>query len=520
MHDFESGHEYHEIESPVMEALNLVRAKDGEGVYASADVLFKGAVFGRDSLTCGRDILYVKPDLTHEVLLTMAKLQGVRRSELNEEEYGKIVHEKRLDKDLDETSKLIFEELTSAEGKNWGKEWSDEDNSWRMVYYGSVDATPAYMQLLAEYIEYKGPAILEETVTRRDGKEVTIRQTFVDALSWTLQKLSHSRSGLLSYKRLNPTGIENQVWKDSREFYIHQDGTLANHADEIASIEVQALAYDALIRSAEVLPEQSDMLREIAHSLRQRTLDLLWLEEEQYFGVAVDVAADGTLRTMKTKAANAVALLDGSFFDGLPNHKRQQYVSSIVAMVMSDDFLTDAGIRSRALSEAHLVPFWDYHGSYASWPKETYSFIRGLRHQGFKGLAVQLENRLLNSVRRSGGFPELMYVDADGRVLHGQPNETADEDSIIVQGSNKPEHIQAWTVTPIMAVITDRLYGPVEEPKQALWQTALEAKILQQIPNIPFYRNKHELEERYPLFSYVLARDHSFSPHAKLTKAA
>lgn len=519
MHDIESSHEYHEIESPVMEALNLVRAKDGEGVYASADVLFKGAVFGRDSLTCGRDILYVKPDLTHEILLTMAKLQGVRHSQLNEEEYGKIVHEKRLDKDLDETSKLIFDELTSAEGKNWGKEWSQEDNSWRMVYYGSVDATPAYIQLLAEYIEYQGQAILEEVVTRRDGREVSIRQTLVDALGWTLQKLSHSRSGLLSYKRLNPTGIENQVWKDSREFYVHRDGTMANHADEIASIEVQSLAYDALIRSAEILPEQADMLIESAHSLRQRTLDLLWLEEEQYFGVAVDIAADGTLRTMKTKAANAIALLDGPFFEGLPEDERQRYITSIVSVVMSDDFLTDAGIRSRALSEAHLVPFWDYHGSYACWPKETYSLIRGLRHQGFKRLAVQLENRLLNSVRRSGGFPELMYVDAEGRVLHGQPTETADDASIIVQGSNRPEYIQAWTVTPVMAVMTDRLYGPVEEPKQALWQTALETKILQNIPNIPFYKDKSELEERYPLFSYVLARGHTFAPHVKISKA-
>lgn len=520
MNGIETLHETYGFESPLTEALDLVRARDGEGVYASADVLFKGAVFGRDSLTCGRDILFVKPELTKEIILTMAKLQGVQNNDLNEEEFGKIVHEKRIDKDLDETSRLIFNELTSAEGKNWGKEWSEEDQAWRMVYYGSVDATPAFIQLVAEYVEYKGPELLDEVVRRRDGKEVTVRQTMQDALAWTMHKIKSSQIGLLTYRRLNPSGIENQVWKDSREFYVHADGTLANHDDEIASIEVQSLAYDALLRAASLFPEQDVELYTAAQSVREKTLELLWSDEMNYFGLAVDISADGEQRVLWTKAANAAALLDSRFFQGLPDEEREKYVSGIVNTITSDDFLTDAGIRSRALSEAHLVPFWDYHGSFASWPKETYSVIRGLRHQGFAALAEQLENRLLNSVRSSGSFPELMYVDAEGRVLFGQPADDANTAEYIVYGSNKPEHIQAWTITPVMAVLTDRLYGPVEAPDQTSWQHALERKLLQSIETMPFYTDKTELAARYPRYSYVLAEKHTFGPHAKLHEAA
>src|SRR4051812_23422300 len=76
-------------------ALATVISKDGSSVYASSDTLYKGAIFGRDSLEVADDLLDVKPALVHNILLTLGRLQGLRIDKLNEEQPGKIIHEYR-----------------------------------------------------------------------------------------------------------------------------------------------------------------------------------------------------------------------------------------------------------------------------------------------------------------------------------------------------------------------------------------------------------------------------------------
>lgn len=494
-------YEHKEEYVPAEEALALVMSQTGEGVYASADVLFKGAVFGRDSLKVGRDLLEVRPHLSREILVTLATFQGVKNDSVNEEESGKIMHEMRREKDLDETSSVIFNELTSPASKNWGKEWDEKENCWRMVYFGSVDATPSYVQLLIEYCERYGDDILDQQVVQRDGNETTVRETLKSAVGWIIQKLEESPSGLLGYKRVNPNGIENQVWKDSKEFYVHADGSYANHNASVASIEVQGLVYEALVGAGRYMADESVELARRAEELRDRTLELLWDAEIGYFSVGVDQDETGQLRRLETKAANVACLLDSRFFDTLPEEDRRLYVSSIVHTITGPDFLTDAGIRSRALSDAKLVPFWDYHGSHVTWPKETYDIIRGLRRQGFSSLALQVQNRMLNAVHKSDAFPEFIYVDDGGRVLTGTGPDGLDIDS-----TNKPESVQAWTVSSVMAAMADQLYGPVEPDVQQPWQKELEDGLLSSMQDMPFYRERSELDKRYPDYRYNLVK--------------
>jgi glycogen debranching enzyme len=80
---------------PPTQALRSVTSKNGLGVYASSDRLFRGAVFGRDSLEVAEDLLYIKPKLVEKILLTLASLQGETQNKDNEEEPGKIIHEYR-----------------------------------------------------------------------------------------------------------------------------------------------------------------------------------------------------------------------------------------------------------------------------------------------------------------------------------------------------------------------------------------------------------------------------------------
>jgi glycogen debranching enzyme len=482
-------------------ALRSVISKTGMGVYASSDTLFKGAVFGRDSLEVAEDLLTSKPKLVKSILLTLARLQGLRTNNLNEEEPGKIVHEYRSVKvDGKKINKRSMEIFKALSGK-WG------GNDTEMAYYGSVDATPHFLRVLGLYTAKHGDKILNEKITRRDKSTVKLRVSAEAASDWLMTKLSISKSGMLEYCRVNPHGISNQVWKDSEEFYVHDNGSYANNIAPIASIEVQGLAYDALRVAGTFNPSRKQAYLDAAKKLRGDTISHLWIPESQYFSLGTDYDEHGTLRVIKTRTANPAALLDTTFFDDLEVDKKNTYISGIVSNILSTDFITDAGIRSRSLSASKLVPFWDYHGSFVSWPKETYDIAKGLRRHGFKRLARQLENRLLNVYLKTRRYPEFVYVDELGRVLSISSGGHRHGELIVVHSSNNPERVQAWTVSAIIAIIDTHLLEKIKLPTKKApntWQQKLENSLLASIPKVDLYVNPFSLSARYPTYRYEL----------------
>jgi glycogen debranching enzyme len=237
-------------------------------------------------------------------------------------------------------------------------------------------------------------------------------------------------------------------------------------------------------------------------------LELLWLVDRKYFALGTDFDKNGKLRIIRTKTANPATLLDSRFFDQLPKEIKQHYVSSIVETIFGNDFITDAGVRSRSLSGSNLVPFWDYHGSYVSWPKETYDIAKGLRRQGFKQLGRQLENRLLNIYLKNRRYPEFVYVDELGRVLSVSSGSHRHGELIVVESSNNPERVQAWTVSAIIAIMDTQLLERIKIPKRTAqsWQRTLENKLLARIPKVDLYMNPFSLAARYPTYRYQLNR--------------
>ncbi len=485
-------------------ALKTVTSRGGKSVYASSDTLFRGAVFGRDSLEVAEDLMKLKSKLVRNILIRLAELQGVNNKAKNEEEIGKIIHEYRTitidGRLIDKTSQRIFYELA----EKWG------GNKQELAYYGSVDATPHFLRTLDVYCSTYGNEILDHEITKRNGQKTTMRQTAHAAITWLTAKLGSSASGLIEYKRLNPRGIPNQVWKDSEEFYVHLNKQRANHNGPIASIEVQALGYDALMAAGRFFPDDAARYRELASQLRDKTIKLLWQDDQHYFALGTDYDATDELRIISTETANPAALLDSAFFDDLPQKDRQKYVTAIANKIMSKDFLTAAGVRSRSLAAAQLINFWDYHGSYVSWPKETYDIAKGLRRQGLPKLADQLENRLLNIVLKTHEYPEFVYVDEWGRVLTARPARRMHGQLIVAHGTNTPERLQAWTVSAVMAIIAIRLNKKLLEStktNQKPWQKALEETIMARIPHMDRYINPFKLFIRYPTHRYKLSTD-------------
>lgn len=484
---------------PPQLALNKVTSKNNLGVYASSDTLFKGAVFGRDSIEVAEDLLPIRQRmaLVGKIILTLASLQGEVNNPVNEEEPGKIIHEYRSTmvdgKPIKGKQRQIFEELSSR----WG---GDEH---KMVYFGSVDSTPHFLRLLGSFTEKYGDNIMKRKVELRSGHTISMALAAENATDWVLRKINSSSSGLIEYHRTNPQGVLNQVWKDSNEFYVHEDGTKVNHRKPIASIEVQGLAYDGLLAAAKLIPAQKEKYLHAAQQLRERVIQLLWMPETEYFGLGLDYDQDDIPRIIKTHTANPAALLDTKIFDDLDESTRRAYLSGIVKNIISPDYLTDAGIRSRALSHAKVVPYWDYHGSFVTWPKETYDIAKGLRRQGFPRLARELENRLLNVVLKMRDYPEFVYVDSWMRVLSVAPVAKKHGSVVtMVDSTNIPETTQAWTVSAILGILSSRVKQRMSRQQSQAegWQSSLENQLMAVIPRVPYYINPMKLAARYPTY--------------------
>ena len=443
-----------------------------DGIQASNFKLYKWAIFGRDSLIVGLDLVPYYPALSARILISLARLQGKQSNLVSEEEPGRIHHEYR--------NLIIGGELIGPEQNailhELAAKWGGTDTE--LCYYGTVDATPQYVRLIADHVRYHGPEILATQVVHRDHTITTLAESALAALAWLSRRIDASELGLLELCRINPSGHGYQALRDGRTSYLHEDGTLANPDAPMASIEVQGLAYDALLSGAELFPDHADCPGWLkrAEMLRHTTLERFWMPERQSFAMALDRQAAGAPpRQVRTATSLPAELLDTRLFDDLPDNATQGYVSSIVREMFSPEFLTDVGLRMRGLKYAGLVPYWDYQGSKVSWAVSSNFFAQGLRRQGLASLAEEIEDRILNGINKSRQCYEFWYVDIDGRVLY-QPTTVSGQ--LGVAATNMPEKTQAWTVSAALRAVLNQ----AAEPDAANgWRGELIAQIQSQL---------------------------------------
>lgn len=439
-----------------------------EGIQASNDKLYKWAIFGRDSLIVGLDLVPYYPALSARILISLARLQGKIVNPVSEEEPGRIHHEYR---NLSIGGELIGPEqaaILHELAAKWG------GTNTEMCYYGTVDATPQFVRLIAAHVRHHGPEVLSIQIVHRDGSTVSLAESALAALAWIRRRIGSSELGLLEFCRTNPQGHAYQVLRDSQTSYLHEDGTLANSDLPVASIDVQGLAYDALMDGAELFPSNSNRSRwlEQAANLRNVTLQQFWMPDRQGFAMALDSPALGALpRQVRTATSLPAELLDTRLFDNLPEHVTQLYVSSIVREMFDPEFLTDVGLRMRGRKYAGLMPYWDYHGSKASWTVDSNFFARGLRRQGLDPLAEEIEDRFMNGINISRECVELWYVDTDGRVIYFPTSASGHHE---VPTTNMPENTQAWTVSAGLRALLAQDAVP---PAPIGWKGDLTAEI-------------------------------------------
>ncbi len=398
-------------------------------------------LFGRDSLRVAIELIPSYPELARATLTKLAELQGMDYVTEREEEPGRIVHEARDQNDP------IAQDLSERLGWGW-------------PYYGSVDATPEFIRTMAAYCRRteENLQFLSHEYVDRSGETHQMAYALDTAVDWILRRLDSNAEGLLEYKSVLPKGIENQVWKDSWDAYHHSDGTLANHDQGIASIEVQVTAYDALLDAAylydNVLMDTSraNDLRDHARRLKETILALFWTDDKGgYFVLGTDRDENGHMRQMKIRTSNMGHTLNSRLLNGDdPQIVRMR--KAVVRHVLSPSMLNASGIRTLANDEVRFRPGAYHNGSVWLW--DTHHIAKGLRHHGYDIEADDLDRRLLGVIEATKIFPEYVRGDDDETPWINTAEITLwDEGN---QRINKleqpPQEVQAWTVAAILAI--------------------------------------------------------------------
>ena len=233
----------------------LLRQSFEDRKFLSAGIPWFSTLFGRDSIIAAWQTLILDPKIAKDTLFVLAQYQGKTENQWREESPGKILHELRL-----------------GEMARCGE-------IPHTPYYGTVDATPLWLILYAEYYAWTGD---------RDTIE-QLWEAALSAMSWIDRNCK--QTGYLAYARNSPSGLLNQGWKDSGDCIVNRQGELAT--GPITLCEVQGYVYGAKMRLCAIaeMMKRTDLAgrwyRE-ALELKNRFNKDFWLPDLDYCALALD----------------------------------------------------------------------------------------------------------------------------------------------------------------------------------------------------------------------------------------
>lgn len=320
-------------------------------------------VFGRDSLLTSLFALPHRPELAAGTLRVLAATQGRAVEESRVEEPGKILHELRRG-ELATTGEVPYAR-----------------------YYGSVDATPLFLMLLAAHHELTGD----------DPLAKSLEEAARAAVGWMLGP-GGLATGYLRYRTDLP-GLVHHCWKDSGDSIVFRDGTPAD--GPIAVAEAQAYAYRALLGTARLAtrvwgdPAWAATLTTTAAALRERFASEFRLPDG-----FVALALDGTGAAVDAPASNAGHLLWCGLLAG-------DWAATVADRLARDDFFSGWGVRTLAAGQAPYHPMSYHRGGV--WPHDTAIAVAGLAAAGRRAEAARIADGLLAAASFGDGrLPEVM----------------------------------------------------------------------------------------------------------------
>jgi glycogen debranching enzyme len=347
--------------------LGALLVQRGDRSFVAAGAPWFMTLFGRDSLLTAWMALPLEAGLAVGTLQILAETQGRKVDPFTEEEPGRILHELRGGPD---GPRVL--------GGNH--------------YYGTVDATPLFVMLLAECWRWgAGEPVIRGLLPAADA-----------ALSWIERYGDRDGDGFVEYQRATDRGLVNQGWKDSSDAISDAAGRLAG--PPIALCEVQGYVYAAYLARADLadrLGDQAtaDRCRARAAELRRRFDEAFWLPDRGWYAVALD----GAKRPVDALASNTAHCL----WTGIAADER---AAELIGRLGSAEMDSGYGLRTLAASMAAYNPMSYHNGSV--WPHDTAIAVAGLRRyahlDGAERLAERLAAGLLDAAAAFGGrLPEL-----------------------------------------------------------------------------------------------------------------
>jgi len=413
-----------------LDDLRMLRSPMDDGTYFAAGVPWFATLFGRDSLITAIQTLAFAPAIGAQTLRILAARLGERVDPIHEEEPGKVLHELRRG----EVAALGLTPLTR--------------------YYGTVDATPLFLCLLAEHADWSGDLSLFREL--RGAVDAT--------LEWLERWGDHDGDGLLDYRAGTPDGLRNQGWKDSEDGVMHDDGQPLE--PPIALVEAQAYAIRGLRGVAALFARDGDearagALRERAAALEAR-LERFWVPERRFYGMGID----GEGRTSAALASNQGHLL----WAGALAPERARAVRDAL---MSDAMFSGWGIRTLGSGEAAYNPVGYHLGTV--WPHDTAMATAGFRRYGFDADFTRVLEGMLDAASHIENYslPELFAGFSRGQYRTPVPYPVAC-------------HPQAWASGTLPYMVMNGL---------GLEAAALDGRLRVRRPSLPHWVNRVDVED-------------------------
>jgi glycogen debranching enzyme len=401
----------------------------GEALGTDEIVLAAGipwfmALFGRDSLIAAYQALPYFPQVASGVLRALARLQGTRVVPETEETPGKILHEYRAG-DLPAPRSVIP----------------------AFPYYGTIDATPLFLVLLAATYRHTGDRALV----------VELWEHAERALAWMDQYGDRDGDGFLEYLRSTDAGLANQGWKDSWDGIRFRDGRIAQ--PPIALCEVQGYAYAARLGMADLYdaldqPQSAEDQRARAAALAARFQQAFWLPDRGYYALALD--ADK--RPVDGVASNAGQAL----WTGIV---APAYAAPVADHLLGPELFSGWGVRTMGAAEAGYSPVGYHTGTV--WPHDNSLIAAGLARGGFRSHAAQLIEAQLAAAAALPAYrlPELFagYSRAEYGFVVEYPVACVP---------------QAWAAGAVLLLVTTMLGLALDVPRRRITlQPCLPAKV-------------------------------------------
>jgi glycogen debranching enzyme len=323
----------------------LASTVDGQRI-PMAGLPWFAAPFGRELVLVGLETLLLDLRWSQAAVDFLGRRQGSHDSSFREEQPGKIMHELRRG------------ELAALKAIP------------HTPYYGSVDATPLWLLLVAELTMWTGD--LDGFDFRRDEVDA--------ALAWLHDSGDLDGDGFVEYERRSRVGLRNQGWRDASDAVLHADGTPAK--GPIALAETQGYVYYAKRRLAAIYGQLGDVRRaqqmsQEAAELKLRFNQRFWMEEEGFFAMALD--------GQKNQVRSICSTIGHALWSRIV---ADEYVAAVVKRLMAPDMFTGWGIRTFSKEAKGYNPVSFYNGSV--WPYDTAIIANGMKKQGY----VQESNRL------------------------------------------------------------------------------------------------------------------------------